>query len=154
MYNLEKIISPMSVDDFIDGYLGKKACYIPGNADKFPGFFDWEQVNDIVNFSRPSREGIRLVHEKKPLEIKELANLAHWMVKGATLVINHVQQIDPVVSRFSTMLGSDMNSNINVNCYASYPTKQGFDNHYDTHDVFVVQTAGRKAWKVEASTSR
>lgn len=154
MFGIEHIIRPISVDDLLNNYLGKKALYIPGWADKFPDIFGWEQVNDQINFSRPSRESIRLIYEKQPLDNSQLANLAEWMVKGATLVIQHVQQIDPVVSRFSTRLGKDLNSGINVNCYASYPSKQGFDNHYDGHDVFVIQTAGTKSWKVFEPTRK
>jgi ribosomal protein L16 Arg81 hydroxylase len=154
VFGLEHIIQPVSVDDFLDNYQGEKALYIPGQADKFPDFFGWEQINDQINFSRPSRESIRLVYEKQPLDNRQLANLAEWMVKGATLVINSVQQIDPLVSRFSTSLGKDMNAGINVNCYASYPSKQGFDNHYDGHDVFIIQTSGKKAWKVFEPTRR
>jgi len=154
VFGLEHIIHPVTVDGFLNDYLGEKALYIPGWADKFPNFFDWEQINDQINFSRPSREAIRLIYEKQPLDNNQLANLAEWMVKGATLVINSVQQIDPVVSRFSTSLGRDLNATININCYASYPSKQGFDNHYDGHDVFIIQTSGSKSWKVFEPTRK
>ncbi|MCK5360156.1 MAG: hypothetical protein KAJ95_05985 [Gammaproteobacteria bacterium] len=154
MFGLEHILHPISVDDFVDNYQGEKALYIPGKEGKFPDLFDWEQINDQINFSRPSRESIRLIFEKQPLDSRQLANLAEWMVKGATLVINSVQQIDPVVSRFATSLGNDMNAGININCYASYPSKQGFDNHYDGHDVFIIQTSGKKAWKVFEPTRK
>ncbi|MGA8259035.1 MAG: cupin domain-containing protein [Arenicellales bacterium] len=152
MFGLDHILSPVPVDDFLDNYKEERALHIPGTVDKFPDFFDWEQVNDQINFSRPSRESIRLIYEKQPLDGRHLAKLAEWMVKGATLVINSVQQIDPIVSRFSTSLGRDLNAGINVNCYASYPSKQGFDCHYDGHDVFVIQTSGRKSWKVFGPT--
>jgi ribosomal protein L16 Arg81 hydroxylase len=154
VFGLEHILQPVSVDEFVDNYQGEKALHIPGGADKFPDIFDWEQINDQINFSRPSREAIRLIYEKQPLDSLQLAHLAEWMVKGATLVINSVQQIDPVVSRFATSLGSDMNAGININCYASYPSKQGFDNHFDGHDVFIIQTSGKKAWKVFEPTRK
>jgi hypothetical protein len=35
-----------------------------------------------------------------------------------------------------------------VNAYAGWRTSHGFDLHWDDHDVFVLQVAGRKKWKV------
>ncbi|MFZ0488511.1 MAG: cupin domain-containing protein [Arenicellales bacterium] len=154
MFGLDHILSPVPAEDFLGKYKGERALHVPGTVDKFPDLFAWEQINDQINFSRPSRESIRLIYEKQPLDSRHLAKLAEWMVKGATLVINSVQQIDPIVSRFSTSLGRDMNAGINVNCYASYPSKQGFDCHYDGHDVFVIHTAGRKSWKVFEPTRK
>jgi len=154
MFGLAHILAPITVEDFLKTYRGEKAFYIPGKVDKYPDFYDWEQINDQINFSRPSRESIRLIYEKQPLDHAQLARLAEWMVKGATLVINSVQEVDPIISRFATSLGRDMNSSINVNCYASYPSKQGFDTHFDHHDVFVVQTSGEKTWKVFEPTKK
>lgn len=152
MFGLDHLISPLSVDEFIRDFRGKRAVHIPGEAGKFPDIYAWEQINDQINFSRPSRESIRLIHDKQALEHRELAKLAEWMIKGATLVINRVQEVDPIVSRFATNLGGDLNALVNVNCYASYPSKQGFDTHYDGHDVFVIHTAGEKSWKVVEPT--
>ena len=35
-----------------------------------------------------------------------------------------------------------------ANVYLTPPNSKGFDLHYDTHDVFIVQTSGTKHWKV------
>jgi len=152
MFGIDHLLSPLTVEEFINDYRGKRAVHIPGEATKFPDIYAWEQINDQINFSRPSREGIRLIYQKQPLEHRELAKLAEWMVKGATLVINRVQEVDPILSRFATNLGGDLNALVNINCYASYPAKQGFDTHYDGHDVFVVHTAGEKSWQVAEPT--
>jgi hypothetical protein len=37
---------------------------------------------------------------------------------------------------------------VQVNVYLTPPVSQGLDIHYDTHDVFVLQVAGIKHWKV------
>ena len=154
MFGLDHLISPVTVHEFLSRSAGEEALYIPGQAKKFPEIFAWEQINDQINYSRPSRESIRLIYEKQPLEHNQLSKLAEWMVKGATLVINSVQQIDPIIAKFSAILANDLNAPINVNCYASYPSKQGFDTHYDNHDVFIVHTSGEKSWKVYEPTRK
>jgi hypothetical protein len=37
---------------------------------------------------------------------------------------------------------------VQANAYLTPPGRQGFGTHYDTHDVFVLQVAGGKRWRV------
>jgi ribosomal protein L16 Arg81 hydroxylase len=37
---------------------------------------------------------------------------------------------------------------VQVNAYVTPPQNKGFDAHYDVHDVFVLQLAGRKHWRI------
>ena len=148
MFGLQHLIAPLSVEDFIGTFWGRQAVYIPGGADKFKDLFGWPEVNSYLNGARPNYDGFRLVHEKNPLPPASFERIDDWLRKGATLVINQVQMIDAAMKQFNEMLGADLNTPINTNCYVSCPAKQGFDNHFDEHCVFIVQTEGRKAWKV------
>lgn len=148
MLGLASLIAPLTVEEFLGNFWGRRAVYIPGTDGKFSGLFGWDDVNAYLNNARENQPGFRLVHEKSPLPPQALDKLDEWLGKGATLAINSVNQIDEVMKRFNYALGADLNTVINTNCYISCPAKQGFDNHFDEHDVFVVQTEGRKAWKV------
>jgi len=153
MFNLEQILSPCNVEDFIQQNWGKKAIYIPGPREKFAGLFEWKDIEKILNFSRPSYENIHLLYEKNALPIIEIKKIGQWLNKGATLLVNFVNQIDERWDRLSAALGKDLNTIISINCYASCPSKQGFDLHFDKHDVFVIQSKGRKKWFVYEPTS-
>jgi len=148
MFGLAQIVAPLGVDEFLDKYWGRRAVLIPGDQSKFAELFGWTEVNNYLNAARKSYDGMRLVYDKKPLGPEQFARVDHWLSEGATLVINSANQIDPVVGSFASMLARDLNTHVNVNCYASCPSKQGFDNHFDQHDVFVVHVEGRKSWKV------
>ena len=37
-----------------------------------------------------------------------------------------------------------------ANAYVTPPQSQGFDDHYDVHDVFVLQVEGEKRWRIHA----
>lgn len=147
MFGLDYLISPFSSDDFIESYWGKKALYIPGDLDKYAGLYSWETVNDLLLSSR-SYSGLRLLHEKKGLPRSSFNNLDEWLEKGATLVVNSVNQVDPVMAKFQDTLEYELNRHVNINSYMSYPAKQGFYIHFDFHDVFIVHTEGEKEWKV------
>lgn len=148
MFGLDQILHPLSAADFLAEYLGKKAIHIPGPPEKFDGLYGWTEINNVLNNARQSYEGLRLVHDTKPLAPEEMRRMGYWFTKGATLVVNHIQDIDPIADQVAASLANDMNAAVNINVYVSFPTRQGFDNHYDTHDVFILQTAGKKVWKV------
>ncbi|MEE2777814.1 MAG: cupin domain-containing protein [Acidobacteriota bacterium] len=148
MFGLDTLLSPLSSDEFLQKYWGKKAVLIPGEEAKFEDLFGWEDVNNIVNNSGPGFSALRLIHEKKGLPHEEFQRLADWLAKGATLGINHVDTIDPIVGRFADVLARDLNTHVNINSYVSCPAKQAFDLHFDEHDVFAVQLAGTKKWRV------
>ncbi len=148
MFGLADIISPLGLDIFMRDYAYKRGVYIPGPPEKFQHLFGWKEVTDHINSCRPSFEGVKLVHDKKPLPSSEIARMSHWLAQGATLVINHVQHVDPVTEELANSLCREFNSLVNINCYVSFPSRQGFDCHYDTHDVWILQTAGVKEWKV------
>lgn len=148
MFGLADIISPLDLDTFMRDYAYKRAVHVPGPPEKFQHMFGWKEVTDHINTCRPSFEGVKLVHDKKPLPPAEIARMGHWLSQGATLVINHVQHVDPITETLADNLSREFNSLVNINCYVSFPSRQGFDCHYDTHDVWIVHTAGAKEWKV------
>lgn len=148
MLGLEYLINPHTVADFIQDQYGKKAILIPGDEEKFAGLFDWDAVNYLSRYSSPSYGSQRLVMDKQSLPEQEFKNFSHWINRGATFVINHLQTKHPPLDEFARVLGGELNTPININAYISTESKQGFDNHHDRHDVFIVQTEGVKHWKI------
>lgn len=69
---------------------------------------------------------------------------------GATIVLQGLHRTWPAVIDFSTRLGEDLGHPVQVNAYVTPPSSRGFAAHYDVHDVFVLQLAGRKHWTVHA----
>ena len=145
MLGLDYLVSPLSSDEFIDTYWGSRPVYIQGDDDKFAGLYGWDTVNDLL-FSSRQYAGCRLLHQKQSLPATSFQKLDEWLEKGATLVINNVDIVDPVLAKFQAVLSYELNTRININSYMSYPSKQGFDNHFDFHDVFIVHTQGQKEW--------
>lgn len=149
---LEKLVSPIHKQEFISQYLHQRAVYIPGDSSKFEEFFQWRDVNELLQNARPSHEGIQVIIEGRKKNVPSSSNFNKLLSEGATLVINSAQQIDPLLQEVATSLSTECNAKVNINCYISSPDKQGFDIHYDSHDVFIVQTEGTKKWRVYEPT--
>ncbi|MEV4755000.1 cupin domain-containing protein [Micromonospora sp. NPDC049559] len=67
---------------------------------------------------------------------------------GATLVLQGLHRNWPPLVDFARELGAALGQPLQVNAYLTPAGSQGFATHYDTHDVFVLQVAGRKHWRI------
>lgn len=72
---------------------------------------------------------------------------------GATVVLQGLHRLWDPVREAAADLTAELGHPVQVNAYITPPQSQGFDPHYDTHDVFVLQIAGRKHWRVHAPVS-
>jgi hypothetical protein len=73
---------------------------------------------------------------------KVLAALAD----GATLVLQALHRSWPPLVSFGTRLAAELGHPVQINAYITPAQNRGFAPHYDVHDVFVLQIAGRKRW--------
>ncbi|MBM7769897.1 hypothetical protein JOD54_000101 [Actinokineospora baliensis] len=69
---------------------------------------------------------------------------------GATVVLQGLHRLWPPLIDFAGQLGVDLGHPVQINAYITPPSSQGFSAHYDVHDVFVLQVAGQKRWRVHA----
>jgi mannose-6-phosphate isomerase-like protein (cupin superfamily) len=70
--------------------------------------------------------------------------------KGATVVFQGLQRSFPPLVDLVSELELELGHPCQANAYLTPPGSQGFAVHSDTHDVFVLQTAGTKQWEVHA----
>src|SRR6266567_463820 len=76
--------------------------------------------------------------------------VARLLADGCTVVFQGLHRIWPALVTFTTTLTRELGHPVQVNAYLTPPSARGFAPHYDTHDVFVVQTAGDKRWQVHS----
>ncbi len=69
---------------------------------------------------------------------------------GATIVLQGLHRTWPPLIDFTRHLVDDLGHPIQVNAYITPASSRGFDAHYDVHDVFVLQIAGEKHWRIHA----
>jgi hypothetical protein len=80
-------------------------------------------------------------------QVSEDLVLRHF-ADGATIVLQALHRTWPPVADFALDLAADLGHPVQVNAYVTPPQNRGFDDHYDVHDVFVVQVTGEKHWRV------
>jgi ribosomal protein L16 Arg81 hydroxylase len=153
MRSLANLLQPYNLKDFLDNNWTSKAVVISGEGKKdFAHLFSWEKLNYILNFHQLKYPDIRLAIGGKVLDESANENFLKSWQAGATLIINEVHKLIPEIAAFAAELKSDLGYANQVNAYCSWPEKQGFSSHYDTHEVFILQTDGIKQWYVFEDT--
>jgi hypothetical protein len=82
------------------------------------------------------------------------AALARLFADGATIVLQALHRTHSPIVDFAQALAADLGHPVQVNAYVTPPQAQGFSDHYDVHDVFVLQVAGEKRWFIREPVLR
>lgn len=164
---LADILHPDPPAEFLAQYWGKVFVRIPGSPGKFRSLLTWRRLNTLLQQLRPEAPRLRLVLDHKYLaEGKYLRHTAtrrgsgsvrldtvrmnRLLRRGANLVINAVEEVVEPIARLTENLERELREGIQVNAYVAFGATSGFNVHRDSHDVLILQVAGRKAWRVYA----
>ena len=74
--------------------------------------------------------------------------LLRLFAEGHSLVLQGLHRTHPPLLDFSQELAADLGHPVQVNAYVTPAQSTGFSAHYDVHDVFVLQIAGEKRWRM------
>jgi lysine-specific demethylase/histidyl-hydroxylase NO66 len=67
---------------------------------------------------------------------------------GHTVVLQGLHRLWPPLIEFAGALTTELGHPVQVNAYITPSSSRGFSAHYDVHDVFVLQVAGEKRWRI------
>ncbi|UAJ78138.1 cupin-like domain-containing protein [Leifsonia sp. ZF2019] len=70
------------------------------------------------------------------------------LAAGTTLVLQGLHRTWAPIAEFARALSAELGHPCQVNAYITPASARGFDPHYDVHDVFVLQIAGEKQWRI------
>ena len=153
------------VQSFAEEHWGQKPLLHRGGAGTFEGLLDLGDVDRLVTESLLRMPAFRLVKDGEPLDPKSYTQtvriggsplertarpdkVADEFEAGATIVLQALHRQSAPIGRFCRALELALTHPVQANAYVTPPTSRGFAVHHDTHDVFVLQTHGRKAWRV------
>jgi hypothetical protein len=134
-----------------------------------PGRFDdllsTEDVERLVTSGALRYPAFRLVKEGGQIPLKEYTRDVSWrpdpftrtaeparvaeaFADGATIVLQALHHNWLPLARFCRRLEVELGHAVQANSYYTPRRSRGFAVHHDTHDVFVLQVSGEKAWRV------
>ena len=153
---LEHILSPVSLDEFLEKYREQDYLFLQREApDHFGDLFTLADVDSVLaTLSTHSLSLLTVVpppdsgRKTERLRAAEITakELYEGFENGDTLVINRLQTYWPPLTRLAMDLESKLFCRVNANLYFTPADSQGFGVHIDDHDVFVLQVDGAKDW--------
>ncbi len=143
------------------------AADLPGD---FADLFDEAAADELVSRRGLRTPFIRVAQDGVPLPAEQFtaaagvgagvadqvddSRLLHLLANGATLVLQGLHRTWSPLIDFTQQLGSELGHPAQVNAYITPPQSRGFDDHYDVHDVFVLQVSGQKRWRIHEPVHR
>jgi len=162
---LDDLLSPITIETFFADYHRRRWLHVPGNAEKFAPLMSWDILNALLTMSVWNNQTLRLMMDKRPvppntycdstLDRNEQQSLQpnpqkvmDWMRQGASLLLNRIETLHPELLRAVRAVEQGCGGKSLANVYCSWEGHQGFDSHFDKHDVFALQIAGEKTWRL------
>ncbi|MFL6228381.1 MAG: cupin domain-containing protein [Pyrinomonadaceae bacterium] len=168
--NLPALLAPCAPDEFLAEVWGRNFRHIRGARGKFARLMPWPRLAEVIAEHRLDHPRLRLTRDGKSVPAAEYlrhttstrrkgsiprlrpVELTKLLREGATLVLDAVDELHAPVTELAAALELTFREHVQVNLYAGWRTSRGFDVHWDDHDVFVLQVAGRKRWRVCGET--
>ncbi|UQT61914.1 cupin domain-containing protein [Streptomyces durmitorensis] len=160
---LKARLTGLSQEEFARDVWARTAL-LTRRASDFSDLFSAEAVDELTSrrglrtpFLRVAKDGVTIPDASFTSSAgvgatigDQLDDTALWCMfaDGATLVLQALQRTWGPVADFSARLSTELGHPVQANAYVTPPQNRGFDDHYDVHDVFVLQIAGAKRWLV------
>jgi ribosomal protein L16 Arg81 hydroxylase len=162
---LRRLVS-VTPQDFADHHWGQQPLL--SRAEELPGSYsdllDPASIDELVSerglrtpFLRVAKDGTTLADRSFTAPAGVGAGIADQVsddrllalfTGGATLVLQALHRVWPPILQLCQQLAEELGHPVQANAYVTPPQNRGFSNHYDVHDVFVLQIEGEKRWQV------
>jgi ribosomal protein L16 Arg81 hydroxylase len=160
-FDLARLIEPVTPASFKSDYWEKRPLII---ARREPSYYErlltLSDVDHILAHSSIRPSEIRIVRNGRDTPLSNLtaegANLSEGSLEalyqeyrdGSTIVLLFLQERWPALKHLCRSIATELSAGVQVNVYLTPPGERALNTHYDTHDVFVLQTHGSKLWRI------
>lgn len=151
-------LAPFPVERFLSEHYERQRLHIQrNNPAYFADLISLEDIDSLVTSVRIPLTNLNLAQGDTPLR-SELYCVAGGYVdkarvlalheQGATIILRAVEQWSPKLNRLRIVAERFFGCACQINAYITPPGQKSTPPHWDTHDLVVMQIAGRKQWKI------
>ncbi len=166
-YDLERLLRPVETGAFFrDTWEKQPLCIRRDDPGYYEGLFELRNLDQVIAFTRPRFldpgdfepdgpprhnfvQGWLADEEPFPTALfPGVSDVHQAFARGKTVILRSMQQRWPAIATLCRGLEGFFSCPVHANLYLTPAGAQGFDAHFDTHEVFVLQLAGRKHWRI------
>ncbi len=157
-HTIDKLIYPITSNEFFNEYWEKKTLYIKREEKNYwKDVLTPKEVDDAlcslnlrlgeVSLTRAAGnvESDKYTIKEKLIDVVKLFQYYH---KGYTIIMNHMDLRIRGLAELTSSLAKEFSMPLQTNLYLTPQNSQGFNTHYDTHCVFILQVSGSKKWRI------
>ncbi|MBL8605432.1 MAG: hypothetical protein JNK72_26105 [Myxococcales bacterium] len=157
-HSLATILDPLGTETFFKEYWEKKPLVLHrGRPSAFADLLSVHELGHLLADRDMHNPAVSLVdHTRKlhaedythPSGLIDTVKLHRYFADGATLIMQSLETETPRLHRLVRALEAETSTRFQANIYCTPGGAQGFNTHYDSHDVIVLQVEGRKSWRL------
>lgn len=152
------LIDPIPSDKFLKDYHERKHLLCSRNEpDRYSKLLSIERIDEIISDSELPAAALQMARSNPPIKRQDFsfsngnidrgAVVRHYQ-QGATVILPQMHFADGTLFDFCHHMEMQFSTGVQTNIYLTPPGQQGFNTHYDDHDVFVIQIQGEKRWRL------
>jgi ribosomal protein L16 Arg81 hydroxylase len=150
--NLQALLGEFPIQRFIAEYFQRLPYSGAGLAKPLCELGTWESLTRILSQSSADTLVCRR-NEQYSGALPKTASEAQGLVnEGYTLLVRHAERHDPELASLAAAFARDFAAPVNIHMYCTPGGQFGFSWHYDAEEVFIVQTTGRKEYRLRKNT--
>lgn len=157
-FSFDWAIAPETPATFLAEYFEAKPLLIKrGQPSYFSDLLSIAEIDRVVSTTGLSHPEINVTKAGGSITPADFAyesgqidpvRVAQLFADGATVILSGLQERLPQLARYCRALEAAMSTRVQTNIYMTPGGNQGFNPHYDSHDVLVLQVSGSKEWRI------
>ncbi len=166
------LISPLNAAEFFAQHWQQSALLMKrgdADVDRYRGLIDAADADAVIAMAdQLPAEAVEVIarirsNEKSGETSSEATGkaggaagdaLADSFSKGATIRMKSIERFCEPLGELCRNLEDELGFPVRANLYCTPGNSRGFDLHFDTHEVFVLQLLGKKQWQIFEPTVR
>jgi bifunctional lysine-specific demethylase and histidyl-hydroxylase NO66 len=172
VHDLASLLQPFSLAEFFANHWESKPLFIRRAQQEFQGagyyrgLLENRDLEDIISVSDARYPAIRLAKDgayfppgvyTKDVTVGDLTfrgvpdvgRISAEYGKGASVALPALHRTWAPLSALCVRLEDQLDFLVHANAYLTPGRAAGFTPHYDTHDILVLQIAGKKQWRID-----
>jgi len=162
----QDLVAPLDRRVFLRDYYRKRHLHLPGGARRFDAVFGWDALNRLL--ASPTLWDYPALHlarngeaipqdvycyrgksrDRTPVNRPDIPKVRALLSHNASMVLGFAEYLTPEFSSITRTLETVLGGETTAAVFHSYRDVQGYPVHYDIQNVFALQFAGEKVWRI------
>jgi ribosomal protein L16 Arg81 hydroxylase len=146
------LIAPYTTAGFFDQFWQQSALLVKrGETHRYRALIEATDADAVLAIAEQlPAEAVDVIGINKTSETASNATggLARWFSKGATIRVKAIQRFCEPLGNLCRNVEEQFGFPVRANLYCTPGNSRGFNLHFDTHEVLVLQLFGKKRWQI------